>query len=160
MHRLMPRWPIFLAPLVLPALLLAADKPVAPALSPELRGLLVQEMQQVLRAAQDIYRAVATGEHETVARHAQAIHDSFILNRALTPAQREELHAAAPEDFVALDRAFHRTAAQLAEAARARDSARELFFYSHLTAACVDCHRRFAGSRFPGLRARPAEGTR
>jgi len=59
--------------------------------------------------------------------------------------------AAVPPEFVALDRAFHETSAALAAAARAEEVHQELSLFARMTEACVGCHGRFAGDRFPAL---------
>ncbi|WP_443081497.1 hypothetical protein [Thiohalorhabdus sp.] len=40
----------------------------------------------------------------------------------------------------------------MAEAARAEDSDRQLALFQSMSRACVTCHRRYVGDRFPGLR--------
>ncbi|HEX2479577.1 MAG TPA: hypothetical protein VHK45_09870 [Geminicoccaceae bacterium] len=139
------------------ALLLAAGtavpaaEPVGPKLTPKLRDALRQEMAQVLLASQDIVGALAIGDHATVAERAQQIHDSFILEQALTEQDREDLEAALPPEFVELDRGFHETSAALAAAAGAEDVEQELDAFARMTEACVACHGRFAADRFPSL---------
>jgi len=61
------------------------------------------------------------GEDAKVAEVAQQIHDSFILQQAMTPEDNKDLMAAAPDDFVARDCAFHALSADLAQAARTKD---------------------------------------
>ncbi len=129
-----------------------ADEPVGPRLTPDLRDLLRQEMAEVLGASQDILGALVTGDHATVAERAQKIHDSFILEQSLTEKDRKELMNAVPPAFIELDQAFHETSAALAAAARAGDADRELGIFVRMTEACVACHSRFAGDRFPSLR--------
>ncbi|MDZ7825810.1 MAG: cytochrome c [Gammaproteobacteria bacterium] len=87
------------------------------------------------------------------ANRAQAIHDSFILKQEMTPEDRKALVAAVPEAFVQRDRAFHQLSAELAEAARAADPARERALFGEMVDACAGCHARYAGGRFPGLKA-------
>jgi hypothetical protein len=129
----------------------SAAEPVGPKLTAKLRDVLRQEMALVLGATQDIVGAIATGDHATIAMRARQIHDSFILEQALTEQDRQDLMAAVPVGFVELDRAFHEISAALAEAARAEDAERELAIFDEMTRSCVTCHARFAADRFPGL---------
>lgn len=128
-----------------------AAEPVGPALTPKLLDTLREEMRLVLEASRDILAALVIGDHATVAAQAQAIDDSFILEQALTPQDREALEAALPLAFVEIDTAFHRTAAELAAAARAGDAGREAALFGRMVEACTGCHGRFAADRFPGL---------
>ena len=137
--------------LLLTAASSAADQPVGPKLTSKLRDLLRQEMASVLLASQDILGALAIGDHAIVAEQAQQIHDSFILQQSLTEQDKQDLMAAVPPEFVALDRAFHETSAELAAAARAENVADELSTFAQMTEACIACHGRFAPDRFPGL---------
>lgn len=129
-------------------------EPVGPRLTPKLLETLREEMRLVLGASQDILAALVVGDHATVAERAQNIHDSFILEQALTDQDRQDLEAAVPPEFLELDRAFHATAAELAAAARAPDAGREAALFGRLVEACAGCHGRFAADRFPGLAPR------
>jgi hypothetical protein len=126
-------------------------EPVGPALTPRLLDTLREEMRLVLEASRDILAALVIGDHATVAAQAQAIDDSFILAQALTAQDREDLEAALPPAFLEIDTAFHRTAAELAAAARAGDAEREAALFGRMVATCTDCHSRFAADRFRGL---------
>jgi acyl-CoA reductase-like NAD-dependent aldehyde dehydrogenase len=120
-------------------------------LPPKLRALLIQEMQAIDTASQQIHAAIVQGHHETIARQAQAIHDSFIMAQKMTPADEAALLAAVPKGFLASDEELHELSATLAEAGRARDTARQMQLFSAMTKGCVDCHREYATARFPGL---------
>jgi hypothetical protein len=129
----------------------SAAEPVGPKLTPSLRNAFQQEMASIFLASQDIAGALAIGDHVTVAARAQQIHDSFILEQALTEQDREDLEAALPPAFVELDRGFHETSAALAAAARAEEVEQELDAFARMIKACVACHGRFAADRFPSL---------
>ena len=122
---------------------------VGSSLPPEIRALLVQEMNAVLGATKEILDALVRGQDELVARKAQAIHDSFILKRELTEADREALVAAVPAAFLERDRAFHELSARLAEAARAGDRPRQRALFAEMVDSCTGCHSRHARDRFP-----------
>ena len=126
-------------------------KPISPDLTPKLQGLLRQEMVSIDVASKQILSALAAGEDQRVAELAQQIHDSFILAQSMTPEDKQDLLAAVPEDFVSRDRAFHKTADALAEAARAGDRAEQHVVFSRMVEACSSCHALYATDRFPGL---------
>jgi hypothetical protein len=120
-------------------------------LPPHLRALLIQEMMAISNASQSILDALARGEHERVAERAQAIHDSFIMAREMTPEDRDTLHASVPHDFLERDEALHHLAANLADAARSRNHPDQLELFSEMLEACAGCHAVHAPERFPGL---------
>lgn len=126
-------------------------EPVGPKLPPKVRGLLLQEMNAVLGATQDILDALVRGQDAVVAERAQAIHDSFILKQEMTAGDRQALQAAVPEAFIERDRAFHDLTGRLAEAARRGDAARQRALYADMVEACAACHARYATNRFPGF---------
>jgi uncharacterized protein YgbK (DUF1537 family) len=131
----------------------AADRThsVTEALSAETRGLIIEEMRSIDEAMARIHSALVIGAHEVVAREAQRIHDSFVLDQRLTDSQRDEIHSL-PGAFIAADGAFHQLAARLTQAAHAHDVALQRFWYQEMTRACVSCHSEHAASRFPALR--------
>lgn len=129
-----------------------ADEPVAPRLTPKLQKLFAEEMTAILQASQQIVAALVTGDHATVAKNAQAIHDSFILDKNLTPPDRRDLETAVPPAFLELDQAFHQTAVKLAEAARHKDTDLQQYFFGRLLETCRACHAKYATDKFPALR--------
>ena len=147
-----PRWSAALLPLFLMAAVARAADPVTPELTPRLDQLLTEEMQAVQEAMHAIHTGIVTGDHATVAERAEAIHASFILKRELTEADRRDLKAAVPDDFLKRDQRFHATAAELAEAAEAKDTGQELHLYRRMTDSCIACHGEYVSDRFPGLK--------
>lgn len=129
-------------------------EPVTAALSGETRALLIREMQAIAQAMGLVHTAIVKGEHETVASEAGKIHESFVLAREITQAQREEIASRLPEGFVVADRTLHELAARLAEAGRQGDPRLERLWFQEMTRACQACHADYAGSRFPGLTAK------
>lgn len=127
-------------------------EPVTPRLTPKLQGLLVQEMNAVLAASQEILGALVRGEDAVVAEKAQAVHDSFIMQQQMTEQDRKDLMQAVPQAFVERDRAFHQLTGELAGAARAGDRARQHDLFAHMVEACSACHARYATDRFPELK--------
>jgi len=61
---------------------------VAGLLAPKLQDLLRQEMQAVLIATDEIVNASIEGDYAKLADSAQQIHDSFILEQAMTEEDR------------------------------------------------------------------------
>lgn len=126
-------------------------EPITPKLTPKLDRLLREEMQAVQEAMNAVHTGIVTGDHSVVAEKAQAIHDSFILKRALSDADRRALKAAVPPRFLALDQRFHQQAASLAQAARKGRTQQELKLFRRMTRGCVQCHAEYVGDRFPEL---------
>ena len=118
-------------------------------LPPEIKALLVKEMQAVLAATQTIVEAMVQGQHEIIAEKAQAIHDSFILKQEMSAEDRQVLLDTVPPAFVKKDRAFHELSARLAEAARQKDVVLQQAIFSQMINACVVCHSSHAADRFP-----------
>lgn len=120
-------------------------------LAPKLQDLLRQEMQAVLIATDEIINASIEGDYAKLADRAQQIHDSFILQQAMTQEDRRTLLYVLPADFIELDEGFHALTAKLATAARARDQQLVGRYVGDLVAACGNCHSRFATARFPAF---------
>jgi cytochrome c556 len=126
-------------------------EPVGPKLPDRVRGLLVQEMNAIQGASEEILDALVRGRDEVVAEKAQAIHDSFILKQEMTESDREAPMEAVPKEFVERDRAFHELTGELAAAGREGDGARQRQLFGEMIEACTACHTRYAHDRFPGF---------
>lgn len=120
-------------------------------LPPKVRGLLIEEMLGILGASQKIQSAIVQGDHEIVAKEAQAIHDSFIMAQEMTEEDEQALLAAVPEDFLVQDEALHKLSEELAEAGRNKDTALQVQHFNQMIVDCVRCHKEYASARFPGL---------
>jgi hypothetical protein len=131
----------------------ASDRAVGSRLPPKLRGLLIQEMRALLDASKQILDALVRGQDDLVARNAQGIHDSFILEQGMSDADRQAFHDSVPHAFIERDEAFHGLSERLAEAARAGDGPRQRQLFTEMLGACVACHAAHATDRFPGLAA-------
>lgn len=142
----LPVWAVDTPPDVPPA-----QGAVTLQLAPKLQALLTEEMIAISAASTKILNALVAGDHGTVAKQAQAIHDSFILEKKLTKQDREAFEKALSPDFVKMDTQFHAKAERLADVARRRDIALEHYYFSRLIDTCQACHRRFATKKFPGL---------
>lgn len=134
-----------------------ADEPVGPRLPPQIRGLLLQEMQSINEASREIFTALVSGDDARVASLAQQIHDSFIMRQSMTPADRQQLRAAVPEAFIEMDQGLHEAAHALAEAADGGDRPLQRQRFGRMLEACGGCHARFATDRFPGFLPAGAE---
>ncbi len=126
-------------------------KPVSPDLTPKLRELLRKEMLSIEDASHQIMSYLIAGDDENVAKLAQQIHDSFILQQSMTPEDKQDLMAAVPEDFVTRDRAFHALSDELAEAAREGDRPAQHQKFGEMIEACSACHALYATDRFTEL---------
>jgi hypothetical protein len=122
---------------------------------PHLQNLLREEMRAVLPAMNRIISALPTGDWQTVATTAGAIHNSFIMQQKMTTADRKLLRARLPAEFVRLDQAFHQQANRLQQAAIQHDAELSVFYVSKMLGSCMQCHQRFATSRFPALKSKP-----
>ena len=120
-------------------------------LSTPVMDLLRQEMNAIQQGMQRLIPAIASGNWQEVADIGEHIQHSYIMQQQLTDAQREELHQKLPPGFLELDQSFHHSAGMLAHAAQQQNLEVVNFYFYKLTDACVACHRRFAGNRFPGL---------
>ena len=118
------------------------------ALSPEVRGLLAQEMQHIEKGMQSIFSNMVRGNYEEIAKTATDIQNSFIFNRKLTDAQRQELKNNIPKGFVTLDRSFHETAGKLAVAAEFAEKEKVQENFELMSQKCVQCHSTYATHRF------------
>jgi len=120
-------------------------------LTPRLQQLLQQEMQSIHAASQQILTSMTEGDDARIAELAQQIHDSFILRQSMTEEDKADFMRTVPQEFVTMDRAFHATAAELAEAARANDRKHQHAAFARMIESCTGCHARFATVRFPGF---------
>lgn len=120
-------------------------------LSESLGLLLRQEMHAIENGMRDLIPVISSGAWADVASIAQNISDSFIMKQKLTPDQKEELHRVLPQGFVEMDQDFHSAAGMLAHAATMKNSDVVNFYFFKLNSACVSCHTKYAGKRFPGL---------
>lgn len=120
-------------------------------LTPQLSQMLVQEMQAIQDAVMALVPAISSGNWERIAAIGRKIHDSYIMQQALSDAQIEELHQSLPARFQELDHSLHHSACQLSQAARKRNIDTVLFYFYKLNEACTACHSHYARHRFPDL---------
>lgn len=132
--------------------------PLGPKLTPRLKQMLSDEMLSVRQATKQILDGLIVGDHALVATQAQQIHDSFILDRALTEQDKKDLMNAAAPEFLVLDGAFHLTAQKLANAALQKDYELQRFYYSRLVDSCQACHSQYATDKFPAFSGAQPEG--
>jgi len=119
------------------------------ALSPEVRGLLAQEMQHIEKGMQGIFSNMVKGEYEDISKTATDIENSFIFKRKLTNEQRAELKEKIPKSFIDTDRSFHTLAGKLANAAEFEEKENVEKYFAKMTQTCVQCHTTYATHRFP-----------
>ncbi len=123
-----------------------------PALPPQLRGALMDEMIAVRDGIAEIAASLGSGEWETAAHRAERIRDSFILKQKLANTELEALERGLPRDFLERDANFHADADGLARAARAKDYKLAVFYFSQMLSGCADCHMRYAADTLSGFR--------
>ncbi|MGB5472153.1 MAG: hypothetical protein WBQ78_01590 [Gammaproteobacteria bacterium] len=132
-----------------------AAEPDAPhqgiALSPDLLNLLRAEMREIAGGVEGIALSLATADWMSIQETSTKIRGSYIMEKKLTAAQKNELEQALPGHFRQLDAAFHQRAERLGEAAAAHDPELVAFHYSRLIESCALCHSAYAKSRFPGF---------
>jgi hypothetical protein len=115
------------------------------------RLMLRQEMVQVEATARRLASHLVRGESELAAGAAAAIRDTLVLERSLTPAQREELRQQLPPGYRQHEEDFRRTAGALSAVAAAGDLEEGARLYGRLLDTCLACHSRYASGRFPGF---------
>ena len=125
-------------------------QPSSLSMSPDLLELLRAEMRELESASQAISLALPAGDWAQIAATGEKMHDSYILAKKLTEAQRTEL-ASLPEPFKRLDEQFHAEAEKLAHAAHEKDAELTAFWFSRLLEGCAGCHAAYAQQRFPGF---------
>jgi hypothetical protein len=130
-----------------------ADRAVGSRMPPKLRGLLIQEMLALLDASKQILEALMRGQNDMVARNAQAIHDSIILEQGMSDADRQAFHDSVPHAFIERDQALHDLSERLANAAREGNQLAQRKLFTEMLNACVACHAAHATDRFPNLAA-------
>ncbi|GBD90821.1 hypothetical protein BMS3Abin04_01541 [bacterium BMS3Abin04] len=115
------------------------------------RLLLVQEMIQIDSAMQKLVPLMVKGESEKASETALKIHNSFILKSALSKKELKNLKSLLPNDFIKMDRYFHRSAKKLSEALKINKLSESTNIYGKMLNACIGCHSKYAHNRFPEL---------
>ena len=121
-------------------------------MSPELRQLFQAEMRELLGGTRSIAESLPVANWDAIGTSASTMRDSYVLEKKLTETQVAEL-SKLPEQFKAIDQAFHLRADKLVVAAKARDAEAVSFQLSRLLDTCVSCHSTYAASQFPGFEA-------
>lgn len=134
-----------------------AEDSIGSKLPPNVRGLLIEEMNAILQASHTILEAIVRGQHEVVAEQATLIHDSFILEQRMTQTDRRAFEEAATPSFIEKDEAFHALSERLAQSAARSDHAAERRIFAEMIDACAACHAQHASDRFPGVQGAPRE---
>lgn len=128
-------------------------------MSPELRQLFQAEMRELLKGTRLIAESLPVANWDAIGTSAATMRDSYVLAKKLTGAQEAEL-SKLPEQFKALDEAFHLRADRLVAAAKARDGEGVAFQLSRLLETCVSCHATYAVTQFPGFEAQHGQAHR
>ena len=120
-------------------------------LSPDTRILLQAEMRELAVAGQAMVISYVSGDWKSIQHISEQIRASYVMERSLTDAQKQELADKLPERFKRLDAEFHARADKLGSAAASADSELVAFHYLRLLESCATCHSEYAASRFPGF---------
>lgn len=120
-------------------------------LSDGIKTLLSKEMREIDKSMQTIFHSIISGDYENITKEAIGIQKSFILKKNLTKKQKDELHTNVSKEFLTLDRSFHETAGDLANAAEFGDKELVNKYFFDMTSSCVKCHSSFATHRFSGF---------
>lgn len=134
----------------------SAAGPSGISISPDLLELLRAEMRELLGGSQAIGLALPVGDWARITAVGEQMRKSYILEKKLTKAQREELEGL-PEQFRVLDQQLHLRAEKLAHAASVKDVELTSFHYGRLLENCASCHAAYAQQRFPGFSGPAAE---
>lgn len=126
-------------------------------LSPQLRGLLKQEMLALQEGMKNIVPAFASGDLKKVSIIAGNIRNSFIMKQALSASQKHELHEKLPNAFIKKDQQFHQYAGMLEHVSQEQHIELVGFYYSKLLESCIGCHSEYALHRFPELSHKPSK---
>jgi len=121
-------------------------------LSPNLRGLLSEEMKALQNGMMSVIPAYISGNWGEVEGIANKMKNSYILKQSLTESQVKELHATLPHAFIEKDQEFHYLAGMLGHAAKNKKPELVSFYFSRMNESCVSCHSQFATHKFPALR--------
>jgi SAM-dependent methyltransferase len=124
-------------------------------LPPDVRSLLLKEMNLLQDAMRELVASIAAGDWEATERTGSKMADSFIFKQEMDEDQLKELHHELPPGFQRLDEKIHEQAGRLSRAASDRDKDLVSFYFSKLANSCTDCHSRYASQRFTGFRLDP-----
>ncbi len=119
-------------------------------MSVELQKLFQQEMLALLTGTQTIAASLPVGNWGAIAETSATIRHSYVLEKKLTRAQKDEL-SRLPSEFKSLDETFHLRAEKLERAAVARDAEAVAFQFSRLLESCTECHTKYARAKFPAF---------
>lgn len=118
-------------------------------LSPEVRTLLVKEMQGIEQGMKNIFSYIIAGNWPEVKKIAVKIKESYILEQNLTKEQAHELSTKLPKGFLELDGKFHNQAGMLSHAADMENTELASFYTYKMQESCISCHSTYAQSKFP-----------
>jgi hypothetical protein len=120
-------------------------------LSPDLKALLVEEMNEVKKGMESLVTSIALGDWQAIEKTGHNIKHSYILKKRLTSEQKQELMKVLPKGFKSLDKKFHYYAGMLSHVAMERDIDLVQFYRSKMNETCTTCHAQFASARFFGF---------
>jgi hypothetical protein len=126
------------------------------ALSPDLRGVLSQEMNALESGMISIIPQYNSGNWAEIESTARKMKNSYILKQSLTEKQVKELHSGLSHAFIEKDQQFHYLAGMLEHAAKSKKPELVNFYFSKMNESCFSCHNKFATHKFPALKSNNA----
>ena len=127
------------------------QRPQKLALPDHLLAVLRVEMNLIQAGMGTLLAHLSQGEGDAAGDVAETIQKSFVLKQQLGEEDLQLLVSLLPEVFVTQDRGFHKSAGELAAAARKGDFLSAVRIYGSMSESCVTCHTAYAGDRFPSL---------
>ncbi|MCJ8274058.1 MAG: hypothetical protein MJK04_32245 [Psychrosphaera sp.] len=123
-------------------------------ISPKLRAVLNQEMQQIKGGMESLVFATVSGNWHKISSVGHQIKHSYIMKQKLTEKQRNELHQSLPMGFKQLDKKLHNYAGMLAHVAKEHDMELVNYYIYKMNETCASCHAQYASDKFPGFKAK------
>ncbi len=117
----------------------------------EVKPIIQKEMLAIEKGMQQLVSSIAKGEWKQIAIISKQIQASYIMKQSLTAEQIKQLHHSLPEQFIKQDKEFHHYAGMLAHAAELKNTDVMSFYFYKMNESCVQCHSRYAQSRFPAF---------
>jgi len=121
-------------------------------LSTKLQRLLSAEMNSVQNGMTNLAMAIPSGDWTSITENADSISNGYILNKKLSAQEIEEFTNLLPEDYKKFELDFKKMAKDMTDAANKRDADKVNLLFYKLNSTCIQCHIRYAESRFPAFK--------
>ncbi|MCF7980349.1 MAG: cytochrome c [Pseudomonadales bacterium] len=121
----------------------------------DIRLLVRQEMNELKKGMESLVFLVVSAQWLDIEKLAASIENTFIMKKALSKEQMQQLHSSLPAAFKQYDKTFHGYAGKLSAAAKAHDLELVQYYRYKMNEACTGCHSKFATHRFTGFNQPP-----